>query len=61
MNSEILGQIDRTRKYHPECGNPIIKEYIWYALTVKWILAQKLRIPKILWVIGLCTDRLVSS
>jgi hypothetical protein len=47
MNSEILGQIDRTRKYHPERGNPIIKEYIWYALTVKWILAQKFGIPKI--------------
>ena len=23
------------------------KEYTWYALTDKWILAQKLRIPKI--------------
>jgi hypothetical protein len=23
------------------------KEHIWYALTDKWILAQKLRIPKI--------------
>ena len=33
-------------KYHPEWGNPIIKENIWYALTVKWTLAQKLGIPK---------------
>jgi hypothetical protein len=39
--------MDRTRKYHPECGNPITKEHTWYALTDKWILAQKLRIPKI--------------
>ena len=28
-------------------GNPITKELTWYALTDKWILAQKLRIPKI--------------
>ena len=33
--------------YHPEWGNPIIKELTWYPLTDKWILAQKLRIPKI--------------
>ena len=33
--------------YHPEWGNPITKELTWYALTDKWILAQKLRIPKI--------------
>ena len=33
--------------YHPEWGNPITKEYTWYTLTDKWILAQKLRIPKI--------------
>jgi hypothetical protein len=32
---------------HPEWGNPSTKELIWYALTDKWILAQKLRIPKI--------------
>ena len=32
--------------YHPEWGNPITKELTWYALTGKWILAQKLRIPK---------------
>jgi hypothetical protein len=31
--------------YHPEWGNPITKEHTWYALTDKWILAQKLRIP----------------
>jgi hypothetical protein len=28
-------------------GNPITKNLTWYALTDKWILAQKLRIPKI--------------
>ena len=33
--------------YHPELGNPITNELTWYALTDKWILAQKLRIPKI--------------
>jgi hypothetical protein len=33
--------------YHPEWGNPIRKELTWYALTDKWILAQKVRIPKI--------------
>ena len=27
--------------------NPVTKEYTWYALTGKWILAQKLEIPKI--------------
>jgi hypothetical protein len=33
--------------YHPEWGNSISKELTWYALTDKWILAQKLRIAKI--------------
>jgi hypothetical protein len=33
--------------YHPEWGNPVTKEHTWYALTDKWLLAQKLRIPKI--------------
>jgi hypothetical protein len=37
----------RTRKYHPKRGNSVTKEHTWYALTDKWILAQKLRIPKI--------------
>ena len=39
--------MDGTRKYHPEKGDPITKEHTWYALTDKWILAQKLGIPKI--------------
>ena len=39
--------MDKTRKYHPERGNPDTKEHTWYALTGKWILAQKLGIPKI--------------
>ena len=30
-----------------EWGNPITKELTWCVLTDKWILAQKLRIPKI--------------
>jgi hypothetical protein len=39
--------MDGSGGYHPKWGNPIIKEHMWYALTGKWILAQKLRIPKI--------------
>ena len=39
--------MDRTRKYHPEWGNPITKENTWYARTDKWILAQKLQITRI--------------
>jgi hypothetical protein len=39
--------MDGSGGYHPEWGNPITKEVIRYALTDKWILAQKLRIPKI--------------
>jgi hypothetical protein len=39
--------MDRTRKYHPECGNPITKEHTWYVLIDKWVLAQNLRISKI--------------
>ena len=39
--------MDRTRKYHPEYGNLIAKQRIWYALTEKLILAQKLQITKI--------------
>jgi hypothetical protein len=39
--------MDGTEKYQPEWDNPVTKEYIWYAITDKWILAQKLRIPKI--------------
>jgi hypothetical protein len=42
---EILGQMDVSGVYHPEWGNPITKEVTWYALTDKWILAQKPRIP----------------
>ena len=36
-----------TRMYYPEWGNPLTKEHTWYAFTDKWILAQKLQIPKI--------------
>ena len=39
--------MDGTRKYHPESGNSITKEHAQYALSDKWILAPKLRIPKI--------------
>jgi hypothetical protein len=44
---KILRQMNGTGGNHPEWGNPITKELTWYALTEKWILAQKLRIPKI--------------
>jgi hypothetical protein len=36
--------MDGSGGYHPKWGNLITKEHIWYALTDKWILAQKLRI-----------------
>ena len=39
--------MDGSGQYHLEWGTPITKEHTWYALTDKWILAQKLRIPKI--------------
>jgi hypothetical protein len=32
---------------HPEWGNLITKEHTWYALTDKWILAQRLQITSI--------------
>ena len=51
MNTRTCGTfiqwMDRTRKYHPEWGNPIAKEYTWYALTGKCILAPKLQITRI--------------
>jgi hypothetical protein len=39
--------MDGTRKYHLEWGNLITKEHTGYALTDKWILAQKFGIPNI--------------
>ena len=39
--------MDGTEKYHPEWGNPTTKEHTWHALTEKWILAQKFKLPKI--------------
>jgi hypothetical protein len=39
--------MDGSEGYHPDWDNPITKEHTWYALTDKWILAQKLKIPKI--------------
>ena len=39
--------MDGTRRYHSEYGNPITKEHTLYALTDKWIVAQKLGILKI--------------
>ena len=38
-------QMGGTGKYHPEWGNPITKEYTWYAVADKWILAQRFGIP----------------
>ena len=39
--------MDGSGGYHPEWGNPIIKEHTWYALTDKWILAKKFKTSKI--------------
>jgi hypothetical protein len=39
--------MDESGGYHPEWSNQITKELTWYALTEKWILAQKHRIHKI--------------
>jgi hypothetical protein len=39
--------MDGSGGYHRKRGNPFPKEHTLYALTYKWILAQKLRIPKI--------------
>jgi hypothetical protein len=33
-------QMDLTREYHPEWGNPDQKVHTWYVLTNKWILAK---------------------
>ena len=38
-------QMDGPGGHHPL--NPITKELTQYVITVKWILAQKFRIPKI--------------
>jgi hypothetical protein len=39
--------MDRIKKYYPERGKPITKENKWYALTDKWILAQKPQITRL--------------
>jgi hypothetical protein len=39
--------MDGSKGYHSEWGKPITKELTWYALIDKWLLAQKLKIPKI--------------
>jgi hypothetical protein len=44
---KFLGKWLDLEGIHPEWGNPITKELKWYVLTDKWILAQKLSIPKI--------------
>ena len=36
-----------TRKYHPEGGNLVRKEYTEYVHNDKWILAKNLGIPMI--------------
>jgi hypothetical protein len=38
--------MDETRKYHPEWGNVDTKEHTWYVITDKWILVQKLIMPR---------------
>ena len=40
--------MDGFGRYHPKWGSPITKEHTWYALADKWILAQNLTIPKVL-------------
>jgi hypothetical protein len=47
VEKNISRQMDGSGGHHPEWGNTITKELTWYVLTDKWILAQKLRIPKI--------------
>jgi hypothetical protein len=42
---KFLRQMDRTRKYHFDLGNPILKEHTCFALTDTWTLAQNLRVP----------------
>ena len=44
---KFLGKMDGSGGYHPDWGNPITKEVTWYVLNDKWILAQKLRMPKV--------------
>jgi hypothetical protein len=44
---EILRQMDGIWKYHPDQVNPVTKVHTWYVLTDKWIITQKLRMPKI--------------
>jgi hypothetical protein len=44
---EIPRQMVGPGGHHPEWGNIITKELKRYVLTDKWILAQKLSIPKI--------------
>jgi len=43
---EIHRQMEWTRKYHPEWGNPITEIHKWYSLTHTGILAEKLKLPK---------------
>jgi hypothetical protein len=47
-NNEFMKfrQMDGTRKYLPERGNPIRKEHTWCTLIDKWILAPNPRITK---------------
>ena len=44
---EIFREMDGSRRYHPECDNPITKEHSQYAITNKWLLTQKFKILKI--------------
>ena len=44
---EIPRQMDGSGGCHPKWGNLVTKVHSWYEFTDKWILVQKLRIPKI--------------
>jgi hypothetical protein len=39
--------MDGSRKYHPEGGNSVIKEHMWYVLTDKFLLSKERGIPMI--------------
>ena len=44
---KFLGKWMEIEKCRPDQGNPFTKEYTWYTLTDKWMLAQKLKINKL--------------
>ena len=47
MTSYDVQANGRSRKYHPEWGNPDTKEHTWYVFTHKWIFALNFTMPVI--------------